>query len=487
MSFVARTGFPASFLWGGASAACQMEGAWDVGGKGITVSDVQMYTNDLDRSKLKAEGGGSLEDIHRFAQDNEHLYPKRWGIDFYHRYKEDLALLKDMGFQCYRTSIAWARIFPNGDDDEPNQEGLDFYDKLIDEIVKNGMEPIITISHYEMPLNLVFKYGGFPNKALIEIYLRYAKLLLDRYGDCVRYWIPFNQINLFFPCGFKSTGVTEEGDGKTLEKYYQAAHNQFVCCARLKEYAKKQHMDVQIGTMVSDRILYPKSCHPEDILLTQKRNRMQYFFSDVQLHGSYPQYAIHYFEENGIDVKSNDQELAIIRDNTMDFLAFSHYATRVIDHETCTMDSKHFEQNPYLEPTPWDWRMDPKGFYHSISEYTDRYHMPLIIGENGFGAIDKVADDGNIHDDYRIRYFHDYIAAMKEAIIDGADIIAYCAWSPIDMISSSTSEMTKRYGFIYVDQDDYGNGSGKRIPKDSYAWYKKVIASNGEDLSMEVN
>lgn len=485
MALTVRTGFPKSFLWGGASAACQMEGAWEENGKGITVSDVQMYTKNLDRTKWKSEGGGSLEDIRRFAKDRENLYPKRWGIDFYHRYKEDLALLKEMGFQCYRTSIAWARIFPNGDDMVPNEAGLKFYDSLIDEIIKNGMEPILTISHYEMPLNLVFQYGGFANKALIEIYLRYAQLLLDRYGDRVKYWIPFNQINLFYPCGFKSTGVTDEGDGKTLEKYYQAAHNQFVCCARLKKYVKDRNMDVMIGTMVSDRILFPKTCNPEDMVLTQKRNRMQFFFPDVQLQGRYPDYAIHYFDSEKIDVVASEEELEDIRDNTLDFLAFSHYATRVINHETCTMDSKQFEQNPYLKPTPWEWRMDPKGFYHNICEYTDRYHKPMVIGENGFGALDVVTPDGKVHDDYRINYFHDYIAAMKEAVIDGADIIAYCAWSPIDMISSSTSEMSKRYGFVYVDQDDFGQGTGKRIRKDSFEWYKKIIATNGEDLSME--
>lgn len=206
---------------------------------------------------------------------------------------------------------------------------------------------------------------------------------------------------------------------------------------------------------------------------------------DLPLQGSYPEYAIHYFVQNGIDVKATDIELKVIRENTLDFLAFSHYATRVIDHETCSMDSRHFEQNPYLKPTPWNWRIDPQGFYHSISEYTDRYHIPLLIAENGFGAVDEVTEDGKIHDDYRICYFHDYIAAMREAVIDGANIIAYCAWSPIDMISSSTSEMTKRYGFVYVDQDDLGNGTGKRIRKDSFDWYKKVIATNGEDLSME--
>lgn len=475
-----KQGFPKDFLWGGASAACQMEGAYDADGKGMSVSDVQMYTKNLDRSLLKNEGGGTLDELKEYASDNKNLYPKRWGIDFYHRYKEDLAYLKEMGYKCYRTSISWPRIFPNGDDETPNEKGLQFYDSLIDEIVKDGMEPIITISHYDMPLNLVFKYGGFENKKLIEIYLKYAKLVLSRYCDKVKYWIPFNQINLFYPCGFKSTGVPNQDN--LLEKYYRAAHNQFVCCALLKQYAKQNNLNVKIGTMVSDRILFPKTCNPLDMVLTQKRNRMQYFFPDVQLFGKYPDYAKVYFKENNFNINETKEELEIIENNTLDFLAFSHYATRVIDHNTCTMDSKHFEQNPYLKPSTWEWRADPEGFYHNINEYADRYHCPLIIGENGLGAIDVLQDDKTVHDQYRIEYLQKYLKAMKQSIIEGANVIAYCMWSPIDMISSSTSEMSKRYGFVYVDQDDYGKGTLNRYKKDSFYWYKKVIESNGENL-----
>ena len=480
MSLEIKQGFPKDFLWGGASAACQMEGAYDVDGKGMSVSDVQMYTKNLDRSLLKNEGGGTLDELKEYASDNKNLYPKRWGIDFYHRYKEDLAYLKEMGFKCYRTSISWPRIFPNGDDEIPNEKGLQFYDSLIDEIVKDGMEPIITISHYDMPLNLVFKYGGFENKKLIDIYLKYAKLVLSRYCGKVKYWIPFNQINLFYPCGFKSTGVPSQDN--LLEKYYRAAHNQFVCCALLKQYAKQNNLEVKIGTMVSDRILFPKTCNPLDMVLTQKRNRMQYFFPDVQLFGEYPDYAKVYFKENNFNINETEEELEIIKNNTLDFLAFSHYATRVIDHNTCTMDSKHFEQNPYLKPSTWEWRADPEGFYHNINEYTDRYHCPLIIGENGLGAIDVLQDDKTVHDQYRIEYLQKYLKAMKQSIIEGANVIAYCMWSPIDMISSSTSEMSKRYGFVYVDQDDYGKGTLNRYKKDSFYWYKKVIESNGENL-----
>lgn len=475
-------GFPKGFLWGGAGAACQMEGAWDEGGKGITVSDIQPYTKGLDRKHLRNEGGGTEDVIRDCAADRTGNYPKRRGIDFYHTYKHDLALLKEMGFKCFRYSIAWARLFPTGEEEEPNQAALAYYDSLIDEVVSDGIEPIITISHYDMPLNLSLRYDGFYSKHVIDLYLRYAELVLERYANRVRYWIPFNQINLFFPTGYKSTGVIERNDGKTLAKYYQAAHNQFVASARLKAFAKEKGLPVQIGVMLSDRILYPKSCDPEDIVLTQKRNRMQYYFADVELRGTYPAYALRYFQDGGISIEATDEELRSIRENTLDFLCFSHYATRVIDHITCTMDTRQMEQNPYLKPTPWDWRMDPLGFYHSISEYWDRYQKPMIIGENGFGAIDQVVD-GRVHDDYRIDYFRQYIAQMKRAVIDGAQVIAYCAWAPIDIVSSSTSEMSKRYGFVYVDLDDSGEGSGERLRKDSFWWYQRVIATNGDDLS----
>lgn len=481
MKFNINEGFPDNFLWGGASAACQMEGAYLQDGKGLTVSDIQFYTKNLDRTKWKKEGGGTLEDIKKLSNDTTLSFPKRWGIDFYHTYKNDLAYLEEMGFKAFRTSIAWARIFPNGDDQLPNEKGLAYYDNLINEIVKRGMEPIITISHYEMPLNLVFKYGGFENKQLIDIYLKYAKIVIDRYADKVKYWIPFNQINLFYPCGFKSTGVPEQEDGSTLERYYRASHNQFVCMAALKKHAKDNNLNVKIGTMLSDRILFPKTCNPKDMVLTQRRNRMQYFFSDVSLFGYYPQYAKVYFNEMNFDLKIDQGELELIKNNTLDFLCFSHYATRVINSETCDMNSNTFEQNPYLEPTPWEWRADPEGFYHNINEYTDRYHCPIIIGENGFGATDKI-EDGKIHDEYRIDYLKKYLSSMKKAIKEGANIIAYLAWSPIDMISSSTSEMSKRYGFVYVDQDDFGNGSKKRIRKDSFYWYQNIIKTNGEEL-----
>lgn len=473
--------FPDRFLWGGASAACQSEGAWNLYGKGMSVSDIQPYNSKASRSKIKSEGNGSIDAIKKYMNDDSSIFPKRWGVDFYHRYKEDLKLMKKIGLKCFRTSIAWTRLFPNGDEAFPNKEGVLFYDQLIDEIIECGMLPIITISHYEMPLNLSIKYGGFADRRVIDYYMNFAEFVLKRYGDKVKYWIPFNQINLLYPCAFKSTGVYNEYSDYPLEAYYQAVHHQFICQARVKEIAKKIDKNIKIGVMLSDRNMFAKTCNPDDEYLTFQRNRMQFFFSDVMLEGEYPQFAFNYFKKNHIKIEMNENDLALIKENSMDFLAISHYTTRVISSETCDMSSATFEYNPYLKPTPWEWRVDPKGFYINISVYWDRYKKPILIAENGFGAEDTV-ENGKIHDTYRIAYLNDYLKEMHDAIDDGANVFGYCLWTPIDIVSSSTSEMSKRYGLVYVDQDDYGNGTKERIIKDSYFWFKKLIESNGTIL-----
>ncbi|MDV3428459.1 MAG: family 1 glycosylhydrolase [Bacillota bacterium] len=477
-----KTGFQKEFLWGGAVAACQIEGAYDADGRGLSTSDVHMWQKNMDRANVSKEGGGTLEEILSYVNDKEHYFPKRYGIDFYHTYKEDLAMLAEMGFKCFRTSISWSRIFPNGDEAEPNEKGLEFYDNLIDEIIRNGMEPIITISHYDMPLNLVTEYGGFANRKLVDFFVRYAVTLLKRYKDKVKYWIVFNQINLLQYCSWGSIGLLDDYSDDLEETKFQAVHHQFVANAIVYEEGKKINPDMQIGTMAADCTYYPYSCKPEDVVLTMKRNRMQYFYTDVQLRGEYPDYALRFFEENGWNIKMEEGDEELIRRNTQDFLAISYYASRAVDSSCCGMNPRDAVQNPYLKPTPWEWRMDALGFYNSLSQYWDRYQIPLMIGENGFGALDIVEADGSIHDPYRVDYYREHIKQMKEAIKDGADIFAYCAWGPIDIISSSTAEMSKRYGFIYVDQDDEGKGSKKRRRKDSFYWYKKCIKSNGEDL-----
>lgn len=471
------------FLWGGAVAACQIEGAYDVDGRGLSTSDIHAYDPSMNRKKVK-ERGGTLEKIKYAIQDQEGYYPKRTAIDFYHTYKEDLKLLKELGFKAFRTSISWSRIFPNGDETEPNEAGLKFYDDLIDEIIKNGMEPVITMYHYDIPLGLVVQYGGFANRKVVDFYVNYAKTLLNRYKGRVKYWIVCNQINYVPVVKFGSLGIYDDQTtpDKMEELVYQAVHNQFIGCALVKKAAKEMNAGFQIGTMISSEIYYPASCKPADVVFTLKKNRMQYYFTDVQFRGQYPGYALRYFEENGIRLNMLPGDEELLYENTMDYLAVSYYYTKILDAEKNTMKPFDGLQNPYLEPTPWEWRADPLGLYYSLSEYWDRYQKPIFIAENGFGAMDQVEEDGRIHDEYRIAFLRKHIEQMKEAIKDGADIIGYLSWAPIDMISSSSNEMSKRYGYIHIDQDDLGYGTKERRKKDSFYWYQNVIRTNGGKL-----
>lgn len=476
-----KKGFPKEFLWGGAVAACQIEGAYDVDGRGLSTSDIHLYDKNINRANIEKEGGGTLSSIRETILDKDGYYPKRHGIDFYHTYKDDLKLLKELGLKSFRTSISWSRIFPNGDEKLPNQAGIKFYHDLIDEIIANDMEPIITMSHYDIPLHLVTEYGGFANKKVIDFFVNYSEVLLSEYGSKVSYWIVFNQVNLVPVVQFGSLGIYDDQSENMEELMYQAVHNQFIAAAKTKELGVTLAPKAQIGTMLADATSYPASCRPEDVILTMKRNRMQYFFSDVQLRGYYPEYALKYFEDNNIEIEFSDGDLVLLENNCMDFLAISYYSSRIIDSSKNDMDPNSYEQNPYLEPTPWEWRADYLGFYNCLSQYWDRYQVPLLIGENGLGAID-VVENGEIHDDYRIEYLSNHINVLRDCIEEGVKIIAYCSWAPIDIVSSSSAEMSKRYGYIYVDYDDFGNGTGQRMKKDSFYWYQNVIAINGESI-----
>ncbi len=478
------TGFPENFMWGGAVAACQIEGAYDVDGRGLSTSDIHAFDKHLDRAHIKKEGGGTLAAIKAAMEDKESYFPKRHGIDFYHTYKEDLALMKEMGFRAFRTSISWSRIFPNGDEETPNEKGVEFYDRLIDEIKKDGMEPIITMSHYDIPLHLVTEYGGFANRKMIDFFVRYAEVLLKRYKGKVKYWIVCNQVNLVPTVQFGSLGIYDDqaAPEKMEELMYQAVHNQFIAGAKVVALAKEIDPDAVMGTMVADGTAYPASCKPADVVMTMKKNRMQYFFTDVQLRGEYPVFALRYFKDHDICIRMEDGDEELLKKNTMEFLAISYYYSGIVDAEKNTMKPFDTCQNPYLDPTPWEWRADPLGFYNCLSQYWDRYEKPLMIAENGFGALDKVEEDGSIHDDYRIDYLRKHIAQLKECVKDGVEILAYLSWGPIDLVSSSSAEMSKRYGYIHVDLDDLGQGSGKRRKKDSFYWYQRVIETNGEEL-----
>lgn len=476
------TGFPKGFLWGGAVAANQIEGGFGLDGKGLSVADVHLYNPELDIKTASQESEMTLAEVKRAMLDEEGYYPKRHGIDFYHTYKEDLKLLAEMGFTTFRTSIDWSRIFPNGDDAEPNELGLQFYDRLIDECLALGMEPIITMLHYETPLAITLNYGGWNNREVIELFAKYGEVLLKRYKDKVKYWIVINQINLVHLESFNSIAICEDQVENNEEAKYQAIHNQLVASALIVKKAREINPIFQMGTMLADCMASPFSCAPDDVVLAMKRNRMQYFFTDVQFRGAYPVYMRRYFAENQLDLQEEPADEILLRENTMDYLAISYYYSQTVSAKENGMDPTDVMENPHLKANPWGWAIDAKGFYNCLSQYYDRYQVPLMIAENGFGMYDKVEENGEINDDYRIAYLSEHLTQLKEAIKDGVEVIAYCAWGPIDIVSCSSAEMEKRYGFIYVDLDNFGKGTGKRLKKKSFDWYKTVIASNGEIL-----
>lgn len=475
-------GFPADFLWGGAIAANQCEGAYNEGGKGMCAADINEFRNDIAlHKKCNAElDTAYIQEAMKSGKEQGRIFPKRWAIDFYHRYPEDLKLLAGLGLNSLRTSINWARIFPNGDDAEPNEEGLRFYDGLIDEMLKNGLEPLITVSHYEIPLNLALRYKGWYSRETIGFFERYCKVLFDRYHTKVKRWILVNQINLIQHESFNHLGVPSDLVDDIDKVKYQAVHNEMVACGRATRYAHETYPELEIGMMLYNEPSYAASPRPEDELAALKHNQMEMFFADVLMRGAYPNYAFRYFQDNGITVEFGPQDQEDLN-NPCDFMSFSYYYTTLVSAESYARGNWVI-QNDRLEKNPWGWAADPVGLRITLNQFYDRYQKPIYITENGSGFFDTLEADGCVHDDYRINYYRAHLKAMKEAIRDGVDLRGYYVWGPIDIISCSSSEMSKRYGFIYVDQDDYGNGSGKRYLKDSYRYYQKVTASNGADL-----
>lgn len=474
-------GFPKGFLWGGAVAANQIEGAYDFDGKGLCVADINEFRADLAiDQKLNGELNlAYIQQAMAAGKDDGRIFPKRWGIDFYHTYKEDLALLAELGLKSLRTSINWARIFPNGDDTTPNEAGLRFYDNLIDEILKNGMEPMLTISHYEMPLQLTLKYKGWYSRELISLFENYCKVLFDRYADRVKLWIIVNQINLIDHESFNHLGIAEDVVDDLRSAKYQAVHNEMVSCARATKYAHDHYPDLEIGMMLCGGPSYSATAKPEDQLAALQHNQMEYFYSDVLLRGYYPGYAFRFFKDNQITVEFGPKDEQDLQ-HTCDFFSFSYYYTRMVTKESFSQGNQAI-RNKELPANPWGWTIAPIGFRILLNQFWDRYQKPIYVTENGVGYYDKLVN-GEVHDDYRIDYLRAHIYQMKEAIKDGVDVRGYYAWGPIDIVSCSSSEMSKRYGFIYVDQDDYGQGSGQRIKKDSFNWYQQVIKTNGTVL-----
>ncbi|MDY4650768.1 MAG: glycoside hydrolase family 1 protein [Atopobiaceae bacterium] len=476
-------GFPEGFYWGGATAANQFEGAWNVDGRGPSVDD--HFT------------GGTKDKPRTITVDIEPdvLYPNHDGIDFYHHYEEDIALFAEMGFNMFRMSISWSRIFPNGDDEQPNELGLAFYDRVFDCCRAHGIEPLVTLSHYEMPYHLVEKYNGWASRELIGFFEKYCQTVFDRYHDKVRYWLTFNEIN----CGTMDMGNLFETSmirgfagpaseaHTTSQERYQALHHQFVASARVVKYAHEHYPQFRMGNMDCFILSYAATCDPKDVLANESEmRRMNWYCSDVQVRGCYPSYAKRFWRENDISLKIEDGDLEDLKEGTIDFYTFSYYMSSVVgthDVKQAAGNMTFGGVNPYLKSTDWGWQIDPDGLRFALNEIYDRYQIPLMVVENGMGALDKVEEDGSIHDTYRIDYLKSHVRAMREAVDDGVDLKGYTWWGPIDLVSAGTGEMRKRYGFIYVDKHDDGSGTYKRSRKDSFYAYQKIIKSNGtEDL-----
>lgn len=470
---------PKDFLWGGAVAANQCEGAYLEGGKGLSNADVLPFGPD----RLAVIRG----DTAVFSPDAEHYYPTHQAIDFYHRYKEDIRLLAEMGFKVFRMSISWSRIFPRGDEQVPNEEGLQFYEDVFRELKAHGIQPLVTISHYDLPIHLAQAYGGWYDRRLIDFFKRFVTTLFRRYRGLVRYWLTFNEINIMTSACFMAAGLTFQKESDRYAMVHTAVHHVLVASAWAVRIGHEIDPKNQIGCMLNAGLYYPKTCNPLDVQLAQAENRKHYMFSDVQVRGEYPCYVCREYARKGFQIPFAENDAEIMRRNTVDFVSFSYYATRVIGSEAeGQFDSNLLRsaRNPYLKVEPWGRHIDPLGLRITMNDIYDRYQLPLFIVENGLGALDTVETDGSIRDDYRIEYLREHIRAMKEAVeLDGVELMGYTVWGPIDLVSVATGQMNKRYGFVYVDLDDEGHGTLERRKKKSFAWYKKVIATNGENLS----
>jgi 6-phospho-beta-glucosidase len=464
------------FLWGGALAANQCEGAYNEGGKGPSIMDV-MTNGSKDKKRVITDG---------IVPGN--YYPNHDGIKFYYYYKEDIRLLAEMGFKCLRTSIAWTRIFPKGDEIKPNEEGLKFYDDLFDECQKYGIEPLVTISHYEMPLHLVNEYGSWRNRKLIDFYINFCKMIFKRYKDKVKYWLTFNEINAIEFMPYMPAGLVIKENESRDEVVFQAAHHQLVASAKAVKLAHEINPDMKVGCMTLFGLNYAKTCHPDDVFAAEDRNNHFLAISDVQVRGYYSKNFLNYLKVHNIPIKVEADDEKILMEGKVDFCSFSYYSTLVAGakKEGDTEAGGNIVggiQNPYLETSDWGWQMDPVGLRTTLNYLYNRYQIPLFIVENGLGAHDVLEERNVINDDYRIDYMRRHLEEMKKAVeIDGVELLGYTCWGCIDLVSAGTGEMKKRYGLIYVDKDDLGNGSFERYKKKSFYWYKKVIESNGEEL-----
>ena len=459
--------FAKDFLWRGAIAANQCEGAYLDAGKGLSSADVQP----------KGILSGSITAAQKTEGDI-----KNTAIDFYHRYPQDIALFAEMGFNCLRISIPWSRIFPRGDELTPNEQGLAYYDAIFDELHKHNIQPFVTLSHYEMPLHLVTQYGGWASREVIGFFERYAQTVFTRYQKKVNYWLTFNEINMALHAPFTGVGLPENASQQAV---YQAIHHQLVASALAVKACRQIIPNAKIGNMVLGSIIYPLTSHPDDVLAAMHENNKWLFFGDVQVRGQYPGYMLRYFKDQQLHMVITDNDKAVLAAGCIDFISFSYYASACISAAPKTQKHNNIidcAPNPHLPCSEWGWTIDAKGLRYLLNFLYDRYQMPLFIVENGLGAKDVLEADGTINDDYRIAYLQEHLQQAQEAVKDGVHLLGYTTWGPIDLVSNSTAQMSKRYGFIYVDRHDDGTGSLMRYRKKSFYWYKNVIQTNGCSL-----
>ncbi len=506
--------FPKNFLWGGATAANQLEGAYLEDGKGLSVADVMTCGGKsrfkVDLPYIKPEYQRFLSKMRYVTYEKDGIekaciafkketypdsgvpkivegefYPNHKAIDFYHRYKEDIALMAKMGFKAYRMSIAWSRIYPDGEEEKPNEKGLKFYDSVFDELLKYGIEPVVTLSHYEMPLSLSIKYQGFANRKLVDLYYKYCETVFERYADKVKYWLTFNEINSIIHSAFVNAGVFS----KDQELSEIASYHQMLASAKVCQLAHEKYPGLRIGCMISSSIPYPYTCKPEDNLEALRSYDLRVnYYSDTMVRGYIPEYKLKDLERKGIKLPILDKDLEVLKKGIVDFISISYYQTSIAaaKDEGLKMAEGNMIRhiaNPYLKISEWGWSIDPVGLRYTLNYLYDRYHKPIMIVENGLGANDILNEDKTIHDDYRIAYLKNHLSEIKKAIeIDGVDVMGYTSWGCIDLVSCSSGQMSKRYGFIYVDFDDDQKGTLIRYPKDSFYWYKHIIETNGEEL-----
>lgn len=462
--------FPDNFLWGGAVAANQCEGAYTEDGKGLSIQDVLPKGIKGPRTDMPTEDNLKLK-----------------GIDFYHHYKKDIKLFAEMGFKVFRFSIAWSRIFPKGDEEIPNEKGLQFYDDLLDELNKYHIEPLVTLSHYETPLHLSEKYDGWRDRKLIGCYKKYVTTVFTRYKDKVKYWLTFNEINSILESPFMSGGINTPKEKLTPQDLYQAIHHELVAGAWAVKIGHEINPDFQIGCMILSMPVYPLTPAPLDVIAAMQEDNKNMMFADVQVRGEYPGYALRYFREHQVELHVTKEDCEILK-NTVDFISFSYYVSvcATADQEKNVRGEGNLlggVPNPYLKASEWGWQIDPIGLRYTLNQFYNRYQKPLFIVENGLGAADELVDDGQgsmtVEDDYRIQYMEEHLRQVHEAILDGVPVMGYTSWGCIDLVSASSAEMKKRYGFIYVDRNNDGKGSMERYKKKSFSWYRKVIETNG--------